>query len=258
MISSLKAADLIGTEEINQQPLICAPLVGKNDTDILNELTNIRYKKPDVIEWRADFYEDICDRDKVFHILQTMKSKVPNIPILFTIRSVHEGGESIELTERGKVSLLAALCCRGLVDIIDYELRNDVDSIHYLRQISLRYNIQMILSYHNFKKTPECSEIVEMCKKMDHLDADFVKVAVMPNNMDDALELLRATNEVKKSINAKLVTISMGKFGAVSRLFGWVFGSAMTFGIGEQSSAPGQVPVEDVRRVIEITSKYMN
>ena len=47
----------------------------------------------------------------------------------------------------------------------------------------------------------------------------------------------------------------MGGYGAVSRLCGWVFGSSVSFAVGEQSSAPGQVPVEDVNRVVDVLQR---
>ncbi|MDY7220924.1 type I 3-dehydroquinate dehydratase [Halalkalibacterium halodurans] len=252
-LKSMKTRSIVKGEK----PLVCIPIVGKSNADILKELANILDKKPDIIEWRADFYNGLTNRKQLFQLLSFIREKVEGIPILFTVRSEKEGGHPNHLTERGKVSLLAALCSRGLVDMIDYELQNDLFSIHYLRQVSLKYNVPMVLSYHNFHETPSREVLVELCLKMDRLDADFVKVAVMPNQMEDVLELLNAMSDVRKTINANLIAISMGSYGAITRLFGWIFGSAMTFGIGEQSSAPGQIPVEDVRKVIELTAKYM-
>jgi 3-dehydroquinate dehydratase-1 len=44
--------------------------------------------------------------------------------------------------------------------------------------------------------------------------------------------------------------MAMGPLGAVTRAAGWLFGSALTFAVGASSSAPGQMPIEDVRAVI--------
>jgi 3-dehydroquinate dehydratase I len=43
----------------------------------------------------------------------------------------------------------------------------------------------------------------------------------------------------------------------LTRLFGWAFGSALTFAVGASSSAPGQVPIEDLNAVLAILQKSM-
>ena len=42
----------------------------------------------------------------------------------------------------------------------------------------------------------------------------------------------------------------MGKIGAVSRLAGSTFGSAVTFGAAQKTSAPGQIDANELRKVL--------
>jgi 3-dehydroquinate dehydratase-1 len=42
-----------------------------------------------------------------------------------------------------------------------------------------------------------------------------------------------------------------------SRLFGGAFGSALTFAAGERASAPGQVPIDELRQVTAILQRAM-
>jgi 3-dehydroquinate dehydratase-1 len=92
----------------------------------------------------------------------------------------------------------------------------------------------------------------------DQLGADVAKVAVMPRNLDDVLTLLTATHEASKKLRIPLVSMSMGPLGSLTRLFGWAFGSALTFAVGASSSAPGQVPVEDLNTVLAILQRSMS
>ena len=46
--------------------------------------------------------------------------------------------------------------------------------------------------------------------------------------------------------------MSMGPLGAVTRMIGGVFGSSLSFAVGEGSSAPGQMPIADLVAVYEI------
>ena len=76
------------------------------------------------------------------------------------------------------------------------------------------------------------------------LGADIAKLAVMPRNRADAARLLLATAQAAAQRPGKaLITMSMGRDGAVTRYCGGAFGSAATFGTLSAASAPGQPPV---------------
>ena len=90
------------------------------------------------------------------------------------------------------------------------------------------------------------------------LGADVAKIAVMPQSMDDVLALLAATERASRNVDIPLVSMAMGPLGAVTRAAGWIFGSAMTFAVGASSSAPGQMPIEDVRLVVEALQRTMS
>jgi 3-dehydroquinate dehydratase-1 len=49
-----------------------------------------------------------------------------------------------------------------------------------------------------------------------------------------------------------VVTMSMSPLGAVSRLVGEAFGSALTFGSAGPSSAPGQLPANELQTALDI------
>lgn len=88
---------------------------------------------------------------------------------------------------------------------------------------------------------------------MQDCGADLLKLAVMPQDAADVLTLLSATLEMsEKYAKQPVVTMSMGAKGAVSRLAGEVFGSAMTFGSAGVASAPGQVSVPELKMALEV------
>jgi 3-dehydroquinate dehydratase-1 len=41
----------------------------------------------------------------------------------------------------------------------------------------------------------------------------------------------------------------MGPLGAVTRVAGGLFGSDLAFAVGTRPSAPGQIPLEELRRI---------
>ncbi len=105
-------------------PLICTPLVGMAREALLGELAIVVAKKPDLIEWRVDFFEGIGNTPMAIEIAGNLKQAAGEIPIIFTRRSMNEGGERINLDEDHVIKLYVAACASGCVDIIDYELRH--------------------------------------------------------------------------------------------------------------------------------------
>jgi len=53
-----------------------------------------------------------------------------------------------------------------------------------------------------------------------------------------------------------MITMSMGPLGSLTRMAGWMFGSTVSFAVGEKSSAPGQIPIEELRLVLDVTQRY--
>ena len=79
----------------------------------------------------------------------------------------------------------------------------------------------------------------------------------MPKSTKDVITLLSATEEMSANYAQQpIVTMSMSGMGAVSRIAGETFGSAITFGAAKKASAPGQIPVEDLRNVLKILHYY--
>jgi 3-dehydroquinate dehydratase-1 len=207
------------------------------------------------LEWRVDFFEEIGDVALVIATAKAIKIKASGTPLLFTRRSAMEGGEKIALSEAQVIALYSAVCESKAIDLIDYEMANERDNIVQVRDAARANNIQLVLSFHNFSYTPGLEYLTEKFLLADQLGADVAKVAVMPRNLDDVLVLLTATRQVSKTLRIPLISMSMGPLGAMTRLFGWTFGSALTFAVGAASSAPGQVPIEDLNTVLQILQK---
>lgn len=111
---------------------------------------------------------------------------------------------------------------------------------------------RVITSNHDFQKTPSVEEMVRRLTRMEELGADVAKLAVMPTCPQDVLNLLQATVSADALLSIPLVTMSMAKQGVVSRLAGNLTGSAMTFAAVGQTSAPGQIPVEEMERILRV------
>ena len=65
--------------------------------------------------------------------------------------------------------------------------------------------------------------------------------------------LLSATLKARtEALEIPIVTMSMGAEGVVTRLAGGLFGNDITFAIGKNASAPGQIPIGELRRAMAV------
>jgi 3-dehydroquinate dehydratase-1 len=227
-------------------PAVCAPLVGRTRDELLAEVAVVAAKQPDILEWRVDFFEGIADAAQVVELAARLKQAAPAIPLLFTRRSSKEGGEAIALQEAQVIALYRAVCASGHADMVDYEMGNEPAQVREVRESARDNGVKLVLSFHDFERTPTLDVLGQRFEQAQQLGADVAKVAVMPRNMEDVLTLLSATLRASEKLDIPVVSMSMGGFGSVTRLCGWAFGSAMTFAVGENSSAPGQMPIADI------------
>lgn len=238
-------------------PTICTPLVGRTREQVLAELALVVPKQPDLLEWRVDFFQDIGNTAAVLAMAAEIRQAAGGIPILFTRRSIREGGEPIPLNEAEVVALTQAICAQRLADLVDFEMNSNPADIAQVRAAAQEKGMGLILSFHNFQQTPPQHEICQRFAQAQQLGADVAKVAVMPQRLEDVLAVLGATLESSQALDIPLISMSMGGYGAITRLFGGVFGSAMSFAVGATASAPGQVPIEDMNAITTLLRKGM-
>ena len=134
------------------------------------------------------------------------------------------------------------------IDLVDVELFTGEKYVKELVEKAEANGVYVIMSNHDFEKTPSKEEIITRLCKMQELGAHIPKIAVMPNSVEDVITLLEATNTMKTDYaDRPIITMSMGGTGLISRLAGESFGSSATFGAGNQVSAPGQIPVVRIK-----------
>ena len=232
-------------------PKICVPIVGNTQEEILQSAGQICRTSADLAEWRVDWYEGVFDRQKVTDTLALLRDVLQDMPLLFTFRTAREGGEK-EIRPEQYLELNRLALDSGCTDLIDLELFTGEALVKDLIEAAHSQRVKVIVSNHDFEKTPEKEEIISRLQKMQELGADIPKIAVMPQNKKDVLTLLLATEEMTALYaDRPIITMSMSRTGVISRLCGETFGSALTFGAAGKTSAPGQIPVDELRDILE-------
>jgi len=181
----------------------------------------------DLIELRLD-----CFAQLDFAALKNLRTHF-TIPMIFTLRSQMQGGGYVQAEERRLADIRRLVALKP--EYLDLENHIGVD---FVEEISSQYpGIKLILSYHNFAETPD--DLEGLYSNMRMIPAFFYKIAVTAHNCLDALRLICWA----KQSDEKLIAISMGSHGQISRILGPLMGSPITYAAldEDQKSAPGQL-----------------
>src|SRR5699024_10403405 len=116
-------------------------------------------KVAEVIEWRADYYEDILDDEKLNTTLLALRDEIRNIPLIFNLRMAEAGGQiDISLTQYRHINEFAV--SSRTIDLADVEVSIvDQLSTSFIKWMQ-SLGVKVILSYYNFEETPEDAVIL--------------------------------------------------------------------------------------------------
>lgn len=201
------------------------------------------YQTADIVEWRADF----LSADEILEMAPKFFDKFKESKILFTLRTVREGG-NIQVSEKKYLQILQEILTYNPA-YIDVEFFTHGPSFAALKD----FRDKMVLSYHNFDEVP--SDLTNRLIKMHEEGTAFVKVAVMPERECDVLDLLQITRNMTLEYGDHFISMAMGDLGRLSRISGYLTGSCWTFASLENSSAPGQISLKETEYILDILEK---
>lgn len=226
---------------------IVVPIVGETQREILDQTSTFKASQAESLEWRVDFFNEAYDFDAVLKVMAEIRRIIGDKLLIFTWRTKAEGGQK-EIEPSAYVNLIESIAASELADFIDVEInlgeatyRKCLDSVH-------AKGGRVIGSYHNFDETPSEAFLLDLLTRFTHLNTDLLKFAVMPIHETDVTRVFNVLSTYKMTLpqGQPLVAIAMGRLGVMTRLIGDQFGSAMTFASIGETSAPGQVSLEDL------------
>ncbi len=248
------------------RPKVVVPVVSSDPKEIIEECEKIREMPCQMIEWRADTYLSALDdpetvmEEKDFYldiikILDDINFIVDGRPVIFTVRSIAEGG-CAELDRESIARIQSLVAQSKLADIIDIELFDGNGALDsgFLNGIIGEihgYGCKVMVSHHDFSGMPAPAELVELVEIMAETGADIYKIAAMAYSKEDAENLLKATAYLSRKDIGPVVSIAMGESGRPARVAAGRYGSCMTFAAGKKASAPGQVGVYDMEKMLD-------
>jgi 3-dehydroquinate dehydratase I len=152
---------------------------------------------------------------------------------------------------RRKFFMAQAAKCNSLLDL---DITTQRPEIRHLEKTNL--NVRTILSYHNYETTPPLRKLRSIASWMGAHQAAVSKIAAFCQSPADALRLLEIGLELHGA-GRDYIVLGMGPHGAVTRVFGTLWGNKMIFAPreGGAPSAPGQLSMEQLEKIYSTLSR---
>jgi 3-dehydroquinate dehydratase-1 len=190
------------------------------------EIGQLGRGRRDWAELRFDLYPTVDPS-----VLKTLP--FGKVPVIATLRSAAEGGRW-----RGSESERLASFKRIIphVSFIDIEL----SSKSILSEVVAAAHEAckgVIISYHQFERMPEASEMEGVFHRAKECGADLIKIAARAQTLEEVRRMAQFT---LAHAEAPIVTLAMGEWGAISRLCFAALGSRLSYAYVGEPTAPGQ------------------
>lgn len=204
----------------------------------------------DLAEFRIDLLSFASDTKQVIALGHELKKILGHKPMIATIRTKNEGGQ-LEISDADYGKTYQAYLKNPFMDCLDVEMFRDQNVVSEIVQKAHQKKVLVVMSNHDFQKTPSQDEIEKRLLKQDQMGADILKIAVMPKSKQDVFTLMNATLKVSQQTTKPLLTMSMGQLGTISRVATANMGGSYSFGMIGQASAPGQIDVTKLKQILQ-------
>lgn len=221
-------------------PKLCVA-VGAKDPDRAYELVTASVgRRENFFELRLDMLENPADGPA---LVERVQRSHDSLLVMATCRRVEAQGEFSGSIAEQRV-ILESAASRG-AQIVDVEIESaeqDLSLVEFLRT-----RARVVLSFHDFKKTPQLQPVLE---RLQRFKADIYKIATAAHTPGDNARLLGCLS----GFPDPLVVLGMGEFGAASRILGPSRGAAFTFASpdGATGTAPGQFDASQMRNGFQV------
>ena len=196
-------------------------------------------KKSDYVEVRLDFLK----KEQVPNTLEIIKKDLNKI--VCTLRPKTEGGK-FEGSEKERISIIKLISEYNpyLLDVEYNTLKKNKELLKYLKSTKTK----LLVSWHDFKKTPKTTELQNKIKQMSKFSSN-VKIVSTAKSTDDSTRMLGLYNKRGKN---NLISFAMGDLGKISRILCLYLGSPYTYVSLGKAVAPGQFSIDEVNNIINL------
>ena len=216
----------------------CVSIAEKTPYKVKQTL-KVALKKSDYVEVRFDFLK----MDQIPETLEIIKKDLNKI--VCTLRPKTEGGK-FPGTEKERIAILKLIAEYNpfLLDVEFNTLKRNTSLRKYLKSTKTK----LLISWHDFKKTPSSTELKKKMNQMSKFSSN-VKIVSTAKSTNDSNRMLELYNKKGKN---NLISFAMGDLGRISRILCLYLGSPYTYVSLGKAVAPGQFSVDEVKKITNL------
>ena len=236
----------------------CLPII-KSKTDEVLKIISENQNSYDFFEVWLDYIENLDEK-----FMKQLPTKFHDLDkMIFLFRRQNLETPVMDFKKRKKIidTILESTNpinsrSRSYCPFIDLDI-SQKEELEYLEKS--RPGVKLILSYHNYKNTPNNKGLIEIIESMGKHNPMIYKLSTFCNTENDALRLISILLELKEK-NKKFVVLGMGKYGEMTRIQGTELGNEMVFAplSVDEKSAEGQLTLDEYRKIFEAVAKSIN
>ena len=225
---------------------VTIPVMAENMEDMKLQAVTAKAENPDMIEWRADAFIGIDDKETRDAAITEIREIMGDTPILFTCRDFNDRGKQ-DFPLSVKRAILEDAVASGCIDVVDIELTQGQEYITKLRDLAHANNVMLLIAHHDWEKTPSNEEMELVIRTEYDYGADICKYSFAPESYDDVARIAEVTLAAKKAwLDRPVFSIAGGEKGMISRICGRALGTNLCFAsIGKTM----QVHIRDLRKL---------
>jgi len=227
--------------------LICVAISAENTRSAIDKSQKAIERGADFIEVRIDHFKNPFSAEFI-----KLVTKIDS-QLVLTIRKPEEGGQ-FAFQENRRLELISK-CIKAKPYAIDLESSINEERLVELIQEAKSNSVKTILSFHDFKKTPEIEEMKQIILNAVKLQASIVKIIGTAKTLEDNLRMLMLPQFAKEN-KIEIIAFVMGRKGTVSRILSPIFGAKFTFAALDKPTAPGQISIGEMKKNLQSFASY--
>ena len=225
---------------------ICVSIAAYNLEQLKRQINQAFDYGADYVEIRFDFL-NLSDMDQAMSIANTINKKA-----VYTLRAPDEGGQfKGSISER--IAWLKKLSASKpmLLDVELYTIKYNTSLADYLKE----HNISLLISWHDFEKTPPDAELTKVLYEMRTYSQNIKMVTTAQRTVDS----LRLLDLYENASRLNLIAFAMGDAGVISRVLCVIIGNApFTYAALEKAISPGQLTIKQMRKLYDRINDQLN
>jgi len=216
---------------------ICAPIAAERVSKMIPLIKKAESSGADLIEVRLDYLNSLRGIEKIV--------ETASLPLIATNRQHEQGGRRLQ-SEDQRVRALIDAANLGF-HYVDIELT--ASALESIVQELKELGAKTIISFHDFKRTPDALEMEKIVRAQTEAGAEICKLVTTANEIADNISCLLLTLKMSEII--KVVCFAMGSKGILSRVLSPIFGAHFTYASIKRGleTAPGQLSIFDLKKL---------